>query len=202
MYVFCYFLTVGAEEPSVLLKPSVLQLDFNDHGNITCTTYGSNVEIEWLRNAYVKGTRKLQKVPTEKIYALADITNAGNYRKQQTIIFKNVTVNDAGSYICKATLDRKPVFKEVDVLVKGNELKHKTPFTLFAPSFCALRTLFSTLRTLFLHPSHPLFFLLTLEPIPMLFVFSSCHLQCFVTLSNEFLTALVFNQYKSDTYYV
>ena len=117
IYIF-YSFTDAARVPSVIVSPKTLELDFNANVNITCKTYGNNAKVEWLRNIKVGNQAKLELVPTEKIYASASITEYGNLEKVYTLIFKNVTVKDAGNYLCKVIVDGKPAFSEVDISVR------------------------------------------------------------------------------------
>ena len=118
LYKTLFFFSVAQKTPYARVSPSFLDLDFNAANNVTCTTYGNNVKVEWLRSVQINGQTKLVEVPTEKIFASFSRTPQGNYRRDWTLIFTNVTEDDAGSYLCKVTADTRPTFREVDVTVK------------------------------------------------------------------------------------
>jgi len=46
------------------------------------------------------------------------MTSQGNVERKLTLIFKNVTEGDAGSYVCKVTIGTRPTFREVDIAVQ------------------------------------------------------------------------------------
>lgn len=110
------------------MEPAFLDMDFNSADNVTCTTFGNNTKIEWLRTVQKNGQTKLEKVPTQNIQAKFQVTPQGNYKREWTLMFKNVTQADAGSYMCKVTSDTKPTFREVDVAVKRELKSIKMPF--------------------------------------------------------------------------
>ncbi|XP_066917085.1 fibroblast growth factor receptor 2-like isoform X2 [Clytia hemisphaerica] len=115
---FSIVITIAQDAPFAKVEPTYLDLDFNAADNVTCTTYGNNVAGEWLRTKQVNGQTELEKVPTEKIQGRFQLTPQGLYQREWTLMFKDVTEADAGSYICKVTADTKPTFREVDVAVK------------------------------------------------------------------------------------
>ena len=120
---FVFMFTVAAQAPYAIVSPKFLDLDFNSADNVTCTTFGNNNQVEWLRAVQINGQTKLEKVPTENILATFTLTPQGNYKREWTLMFRNVTESDAGSYMCKVTSDTKPTFREVDVAVK-REFSH------------------------------------------------------------------------------
>ena len=74
--------------------------------------------MEWLRTVQINGQTELEKVPTENILAKFSVTPQGMFKREWTLMFKKVTEADAGSYMCKVTVDTEPTFREVDVAVK------------------------------------------------------------------------------------
>lgn len=106
-------------------------MDFNSADNVTCTTFGGNNEIEWLRTVQKNGQTKLEKVPSQNIQTKFQVTPQGNYKREWTLMFKNVTQADAGSYMCKVTSDTKPTFREVDVAVERELKSIKMSFLKF-----------------------------------------------------------------------
>lgn len=118
-----YFLWIldAVAQPNVYVTPKYMDLDFNAAANVTCTTYGNNVKVQWLMNVNVGGLPKLRPVPSEKILGTSRTTPQGNTEKVWTLIFRNVTTKDSGNYICQVTLDNSLAFSETDVAVKGKE---------------------------------------------------------------------------------
>lgn len=106
-------------QPNVYVTPKYMDLDFNAAANVTCTTYGNNVKVQWLMNVNVGGLPKLRPVPSEKILGTSRTTPQGNTEKVWTLIFRNVTTKDSGNYICQVTLDSSLAFSETDVAVKA-----------------------------------------------------------------------------------